>query len=56
MAALKASLEAAKGGCALSDGDGELTLEQLREHARDAGIAGRSNMTKDELRQALKAA
>jgi DNA end-binding protein Ku len=56
MAALKASLEAAKGGRAPSGGDGELTVEQLRERAREAGIAGRSKMTKDELRKALKAA
>lgn len=69
LAALRASLEAAESGGAarpaapqpaeVADGAGDLddlTLEELRERAREADIAGRSSMTKDELRRALRAA
>ena len=34
-------------------GKGELTRDELYEKAKDAGIEGRSSMTKDELRDAL---
>ena len=65
MAALRASLEAAqarrgkRGGARTGrngSGDGELgdlTLEQLRDRARKADIKGRSQMTKEELVDAL---
>ncbi len=64
--ALRASLAAREGkgggrrsggsGDATRDDVGELTLDQLRERAREAGIAGRSKMSKSELQKALKAA
>jgi len=65
LAALRASLQAAGGGDAEGDrGAGEqkgddltdLTLEELRERARAADIAGRSSMSKAELQRALEAA
>jgi DNA end-binding protein Ku len=65
MAALQASVEEARarksggpvGGSAPSSGDeplGELTKDQLYERASDAGIEGRSKMSKDELADALR--
>ena len=42
---------ALRGG--VVSGKGELTRDQLYEQAKDAGIEGRSSMTKDELRDAL---
>lgn len=47
--------EAPAAADAGDDLDG-LTLEQLRERARAADIAGRSSMNKEELRRALRAA
>jgi hypothetical protein len=37
-------------------GGSELTKEKLYEKAAEHGIAGRSQMTKDELRDAVKTA
>lgn len=47
-----------RDGRASSDGDGlgELTVEELRERAKDARIRGRSKMNKEELVEALDAA
>jgi DNA end-binding protein Ku len=47
-----------RDGGASSDGDGleELTVEELRERAKDARIRGRSKMNKEELVEALDAA
>jgi DNA end-binding protein Ku len=67
MAALRASLEAARGGRgraasgtrARGDGNGELdklSKEELYELARKADIAGRSDMSKQELVNALRRA
>lgn len=72
LAALRASLEASGGDAgAPADADGDrstgegtekgddltdLTLEELRERARAADIAGRSSMSKAELQRALEAA
>jgi DNA end-binding protein Ku len=59
MAALKASLEqmhAGGDGGGRSDGDGDLgdlTRDELYARAQDAGIPGRSSMSKDELADAL---
>jgi DNA end-binding protein Ku len=52
--ALRASLAAHRGDGARSSG--EPTLDQLRERAREAGISGRSKMSKAELQKALEAA
>jgi DNA end-binding protein Ku len=52
--ALRASLAAHRGYGARSSG--EPTLDQLRERAREAGISGRSKMSKAELQKALEAA
>jgi DNA end-binding protein Ku len=65
MAALQASVEEARarksgrpvGGAEPPAGDealGELTKDELYERASDAGIAGRSKMSKDELADALR--
>jgi DNA end-binding protein Ku len=60
MAALRASVEAARGrGSKVAAGDGELeglSKDELYELAKDADIPGRSDMSKDELAKALKAA
>ena len=64
MAALRASLEARRGGArrsarqkGRSDGDlDELTKDELEKRAKRAGVSGYSRMTKDELVEALKAA
>jgi DNA end-binding protein Ku len=60
MAALRATLEAARGrGSKVAAGDGELeglSKDELYELAKDADIPGRSDMSKDELAKALKAA
>jgi DNA end-binding protein Ku len=59
MAALRASIQQAKGGRGRRDGDGELgelSKDQLLDLARDADIRGRSQMTKDELVAALREA
>jgi DNA end-binding protein Ku len=63
MAALKASLDAARGGgspaAAPARDDGgrlrQMTKEELLEQAREADLTGRSKMTKDELVEALSA-
>jgi DNA end-binding protein Ku len=58
MAALRASIEQAKGGRSRRDG-GELkglSKDELLDLARDADIRGRSQMTKDELVAALREA
>ena len=55
---------AARGGAAARRGEGETyggvdagkTKEELLEDAREAGIPGRSRMTKDELAEALRKA
>jgi DNA end-binding protein Ku len=60
MAALRASVEAARGrrGQARRTEDGleRLSKDKLYELAKEADIAGRSDMSKDELVQALEAA
>jgi DNA end-binding protein Ku len=58
MAALKASIEQARGGRGRRrDGElGELSKDELLDLARDADIRGRSQMTKDELVAALEEA
>ena len=68
MAALRASLESAKGGrrrprrtAASSNGSrsddlGELSKSELEERARKAKVEGRSKMSKGELIDALRAA
>jgi DNA end-binding protein Ku len=63
MAALRASLEASRGGRGRarprSNGNGELdslSKEELYELAREADISGRSDMSKKELVNALRAA
>jgi len=58
MAALRASIEQAKGGRRRGgDGElGELSKDELLDLARDADIRGRSQMTKDELVEALREA
>ena len=68
MAALRASLESAKGGrrrprrsAASSNGSrsddlGGLSKSELEERARKAKVEGRSKMSKDELIEALRAA
>ena len=61
MAALRASIDAAKGGRPAkrrSDGDRleGLSKEELYELAKKADLPGRSDMSKDELVDALKAA
>jgi DNA end-binding protein Ku len=60
MAALRASVEAARGrrGQArwTEDGLERLSKDKLYELAKEADIAGRSDMSKDELVQALEAA
>jgi hypothetical protein len=60
MAALRASLEAARGGRGRSgDGNGELdslSKEELYELAQKADISGRSDMSKQELVDALRRA
>ena len=61
LAALRASVEAAKGGGngrrrtppAKSDLE-SMTADQLREHAADLDIKGRSSMTKKELVGAIR--
>jgi DNA end-binding protein Ku len=60
MSALRASVEAAQHrGSKVASGDGEyegLSKEELYELAKDADIPGRSDMSKEELVEALKAA
>jgi DNA end-binding protein Ku len=60
MAALRASVDAARQrGSRVADGDGEyeaLSKEELYELAKKADIPGRSDMSKKELVEALKAA
>lgn len=68
MAALKASVEQSRqrrgggdqGGAGGARGDGQgyadLSKDELYERAADAGIAGRSKMSKDELLEALQEA
>jgi DNA end-binding protein Ku len=60
MAALRASIEARKGGARRhEDSDGGLdglSREELYERAKDADIPGRSQMSKEELVQALRQA
>jgi DNA end-binding protein Ku len=60
MAALRASVESARGrrGQARRKEDGleRLSKDELYELAKEADIAGRSDMSKDELVQALEAA
>jgi DNA end-binding protein Ku len=60
MSALRASVEGAKRrGSKTASGDGDyegLSKEELYELAKDADIPGRSDMSKEELLQALKAA
>ena len=46
-----ASATAPRGG--VVSGKGELTRDELYAQAKDAGIEGRSNMTKEQLRDAL---
>jgi len=64
MAALRASVEAARGGKpargggkrAASDGLAELSKDELYERAKKADIPGRAKMSKDELVDALERA
>jgi DNA end-binding protein Ku len=60
MAALRASVEAARGrGSRVAAGDGQfesMSKEELYELAKEADIPGRSEMSKKELVNALKAA
>jgi DNA end-binding protein Ku len=61
MAALRASVEAARGRrdgkrARRTDGLEGLSREELYELAKEADLPGRSDMTKDELLEALKAA
>jgi DNA end-binding protein Ku len=61
MAALRASVEAARGGRrpARASGNGDLeglSKEELYERAREADIPGRSDMSKEELVKALQQA
>jgi len=60
MAALRASVEAARRtGSPVASGDGEyesMSKDELYELAKDADIPGRSEMSKKELVEALKAA
>jgi DNA end-binding protein Ku len=54
MAALRASVEAAKGRSAPADGDvGGLTTKEIQARARELGIPGRSKMKRAELQQAV---
>jgi DNA end-binding protein Ku len=59
MAALRESLEAARGGGRSTSGDGDgdglrdLSRDELYERAQKAGVPGRSSMSKDELIEAL---
>jgi DNA end-binding protein Ku len=52
MEALRASLEAARGGGG-DDGLEDLSRDELYERAQDAGVPGRSSMSKEELIEAL---
>jgi DNA end-binding protein Ku len=60
MAALRASVEAARRrGSGVASGDGELdslSKDELYQLAKDADVPGRSDMSKQELVKALKAA
>ena len=61
MEALRASVEAARGRRSHSRGNGKQSLEgkskeELYKLAQDADIPGRSDMSKDELVEALRAA
>ncbi len=56
MAALERSLAEATGKAAASDGGGDLadlSRDELYERAQDAGVKGRSSMSRDELVEAL---
>jgi DNA end-binding protein Ku len=53
MEALRASLEAARGEGGDTDGLGDLSRDELYERAQDAGVPGRSSMSKKELIEAL---
>jgi DNA end-binding protein Ku len=56
MAALRASLEASRGGRRRNGGLDDLSKGELEERAKKADIPGRSKMTKDELIDALTSA
>jgi DNA end-binding protein Ku len=56
MAALRASLEATRGGRRRNGGLDDLSKGELEERAKKADIPGRSKMTKDELIDALNSA
>jgi DNA end-binding protein Ku len=53
MEALRASLQAARGEGTGTDELGELSRDELYERAQDAGVPGRSSMSKKELIEAL---
>jgi DNA end-binding protein Ku len=53
MEALRASLEAARGERGGADGLEDLSRDELYERAQDAGVPGRSSMSKKELIEAL---